>query len=99
MLLTAFVLGLLLLFSARLGLVLWHLDRVTATNMLPLVFLHGLRADSILMSLVLLPPALLLPLAWWRASWPLWRMLAAAWLALCAVLLLFMEAATPAFLG
>ncbi|MDO8861973.1 LTA synthase family protein [Haliea sp. E1-2-M8] len=99
MLLNAFLLGLLLLLTARLGLVLWHLDRVSASGLLPQVFLHGLRADSIMMSLLLLPPALLLPLAWWRRSWPLWRLLAAAWLALCLLLLVFMEASTPAFLG
>lgn len=99
MLLHTLVLGLLLLLTARLGLVLWQLERVSASNLLPQVFLHGLRADSIMMSLILLPPALLLPLAWWRRSWPLWRLLAATWLAACMLLLVFMEASTPAFLG
>lgn len=99
MLLKAFVLGMLLLLAARLGLVLWQLDRVNGASLLPQVFLHGLRADSIMMSLLLLPPALLLPLAWWRRSWPLWRLLAATWLAACTLLLVFMEASTPAFLA
>lgn len=99
MLLKTFVLGLLVLLTARLGLVLWQLDRVSAANLLPQVFLYGLRADSIMMSLILLPPALLLPLTWWHRSWPLWRLLSAVWLAGCAVVLVFMEASTPAFLA
>ncbi len=99
LLLGAFVLGMALLFLSRLGLVLWQLERVSAAHLLPQVFMYGLRADSIMMSLVLLPPALLLPLAWWRRSWPLWRMVAACWLAACGLLLVFMEASTPAFLG
>lgn len=99
LLLRAFVLGLLLLLTARLGLVLWQLDRVSAEELLLQVFWHGLRADSIMMSLILMPPALLLPLAWWQRSWPLWRLLAAIWLAGCILLLVFMEASTPAFLA
>lgn len=99
MLLKTFVLGLLVLLTARLGLVLWQLDRVSAANLLPQVFLYGLRADSIMMSLILLPPALLLPLTWWHRSWPLWRLLSAVWLAGCAVVLVFMETSTPAFLA
>ncbi|MEQ9462887.1 MAG: LTA synthase family protein [Haliea sp.] len=99
LLLSAFVLGLALLLLSRLGLVLWQLDRVSAAGLLPQVFLYGLRADSIMMSLVALPPALLLPLAWWQRSWPVWRLLTVSWLALCGLTLVFMEASTPAFLG
>ncbi len=99
LLLSALVLGLGLLLLSRLGLVLWQLDRVSAAGLLPQVFLYGLRADSIMMSLVTLPPALLLPLAWWQRSWPVWRLLTVGWLAFCGLILVFMEASTPAFLG
>src|SRR5512138_3827396 len=47
---------------SRLGLVLWQLDRVTAADMLAPVFLEGLRFDVVLLSTLLLPPVVALPL-------------------------------------
>ncbi len=92
------VLGLLLLSACRLGLVLWLYDRVVHTDSLWQVLLQGIRADIIVMGLLLLLPVLLIPLASLRGLGKVWFQFSYFWCFGALVLLVFMELATPAFI-
>lgn len=92
------VLGLLLLSACRLGLVLWLYDRVVHTDSLSQVLLQGIRADIIVMGLLLLLPVLLIPLASLRGLGKVWFQFSYFWCFGALVLLVFMELATPAFI-
>jgi phosphoglycerol transferase MdoB-like AlkP superfamily enzyme len=91
---------LLVLGSARLGLVLWQLDRVRAAHMVGTVFLQGLRFDFVLLGFLLLAPTLLLPLlATSRALSRVGAVLLRVYLVACFALVVFLELATPSFLN
>jgi phosphoglycerol transferase MdoB-like AlkP superfamily enzyme len=92
------VLGLVLLSLSRVGLVLWQYDRVEQTELLFQVLLQGLRADIIVMGLLLLVPVLLIPLASVRGLGKLWFQFSYFWCLTALVLLVFMELASPAFI-
>lgn len=92
------VLGLVLLSLSRLALVLWQYDRVEQTDLLWQVLLQGVRADIILMGLLLLVPVLLIPLASVRGMGNLWFQFSYLWCLGALVLLVFMELASPAFI-
>jgi phosphoglycerol transferase MdoB-like AlkP superfamily enzyme len=84
---------------SRLGLVLWQHERVTAAHMLAPVFLEGLRFDVVLLSALLLPAAVALPL--FGTSETLLRIgrpLLLVYLLACFAGIVFMEVATPPFL-
>lgn len=86
----------LLVFSlSRLGLSLWQAERVTQVNgWLPL-FLQGVRIDIVAMCYLFGVPALLSVLL---GTHRLWQSILRVWLTLGSVFILFMEAATPAFI-
>jgi phosphoglycerol transferase MdoB-like AlkP superfamily enzyme len=90
--------GLLLLSLSRLALVLWQYDRVLQTDALVQVLLQGVRADVIVICLLLMLPALLAPLAFIRRFHQIWFKFSYSWCFLVLVLLLFMELASPAFI-
>jgi phosphoglycerol transferase MdoB-like AlkP superfamily enzyme len=92
------VLGLVLLSLSRMGLVLWQYDRVEQTELVFQVLLQGVRADIIVMGLLLLVPVLLIPLASVRGLGKLWFQFSYFWCLTALVLLVFMELASPAFI-
>ena len=91
-------LGLVLLSLCRLALVLWLYDRVEQTDLLWQVLLQGVRADIIIIGLLLLLPVLLIPLASIRGLGKFWFQFSYYWCLAALVLLVFMELATPAFI-
>lgn len=91
--------GLIILSLSRLGLVVWQWDRVTAASSLSTVFWQGLRADLIMMGMLLAPLALAMPLVANRLGWKVWQNLLLIWGVLVIVLISFMEASTPAFIS
>jgi phosphoglycerol transferase MdoB-like AlkP superfamily enzyme len=93
------LLGLLILSISRLGLVLWKLDRVTSTGKLLEILLQGIRVDIIQLSLIALIPLLLAPILAIKRLFKLWQKFTYIWVILAIVLLVFLEAATPGFIG
>jgi phosphoglycerol transferase MdoB-like AlkP superfamily enzyme len=92
--------SLLVLGGARLGLVLWQLDRVRAAHIVGMVFLQGLRFDLVLLGFLLLPPVLTLALfATSRAMSRAGAVLLRCYLVTCFALLVFLELATPSFIN
>ncbi|OOS00548.1 hypothetical protein B0187_01180 [Haemophilus paracuniculus] len=96
-----FFIGLnLVIFSlSRLGLALWQAERVTAVNgWLPL-FTQGLRIDISVLCWLLGVPALLTTLLFYNnLLGKIWQVVLRLWLTIVSVLILFMEAATPAYI-
>lgn len=92
------LLGLTLLTLSRLALVVWQYDRVAQIHALTQLFVQGLRADIIVMGLLLLLPVLLIPLASLRGLGKVWFQFSYFWCFGALVLLVFMELATPAFI-
>lgn len=91
--------GLIILSLSRLGLVVWQWDRVIAASSLSTIFWQGLRADLIMMGMLLAPLALAMPLVANRLGWKVWQNLLLVWGVLVIVLISFMEASTPAFIS
>ncbi|MDX1748810.1 MAG: LTA synthase family protein [Methylophaga sp.] len=91
--------GLVILSLSRLGLVLWQWDRVVAATSLPTIFWQGIRADLIMMGMLLVPLALGMPLLVNRMGWKIWQNLVLIWGVVVIVLISFMEASTPAFIS
>ena len=94
-----YLISLPLLSLSRAGLMLWQSDRVAATGIWPEMLLQGLRVDIIQMGLMVIIPLLLTPLFAHRKAWPWWRGFTFFWVVACVTLLIFMEAATPGFIG
>lgn len=92
------LLGLAIMGLSRLGLVVWQWERVTAATSLPVMLLQGLRADLIMMGMLIAPLALLMPVLANRFSWPVWRGVVLLWSVASLTLLVFMEVATPQFI-
>lgn len=90
--------GILLLGLSRSGLGLWQWQRVTDTGIGAELLLEGMRADLIIISMLMLPLVLLFPLSAVRVLQPVWKKLLLLWTVICLTFLLFMELATPAFL-
>ena len=91
--------GLVILSLSRIGLVVWQWDRVVAATSLPTIFWQGIRADLIMMGMLLVPLALGLPLLANQLGWKIWQKLVLIWGVLVIVLISFMEASTPAFIS
>ncbi|RUO39436.1 sulfatase [Pseudidiomarina aestuarii] len=97
-LLIGYVLGLVILSLSRGFLFIWHWDRVSAAgNVIELLAL-GLRADVIQMGYLTLPILLMAPLLTHKFGQNLWLKIQVSWLVLALSFLIFMEAATPAFI-
>lgn len=93
------VLSLLTLSGSRLLLVLWQWPRVAAVQGLWPVLGFGLRFDLMVAGwCVALPVVMALLLPTGAKIQGLWRRVEAAWLAVCYGLIVYMEAATPAFI-
>jgi len=90
--------GLIILSLSRLGLVIWQWDRVIAAADLPTLFLQGMRADLIMLGMLLVPLALFMPLLANRLGWKIWQNLVLVWGVITIVIISFMEASTPAFI-
>jgi phosphoglycerol transferase MdoB-like AlkP superfamily enzyme len=90
--------GLIILSLSRLGLVIWQWERVVAATDLPTFFLQGLRADLIILGMLLAPLVLLMPVLVNRWGWNIWQKLVLIWGVIIIVIISFMEASTPAFI-
>lgn len=90
--------GLLILSFSRGALVIWQWDRVTYAVNLWQMFLQGVRADLIIMGMLIAPLALLMPFLVNKFGWSLWQKLVWLWSLVIVVLIVFMESATPAFI-
>lgn len=77
---------------------LWQWDRVQASDVGIDLLIQGMRADLIMVSLLLAPLVLLIPLFAHRFTWSFWRWIAVIWGAAGLTLLVFMEVSTPAFM-
>ncbi len=99
--LAVFALAILVVLGlARLGLVLWQLDRVLAANMLGAIFLEGLRFDLVVVGFLSAVPALLLvPFATTGVMVRHGNRLLRAYFAATFSGLLFLELATPSFIN
>ncbi|WP_292359438.1 MULTISPECIES: LTA synthase family protein [unclassified Methylophaga] len=91
--------GLVILSLSRLGLVVWQWERVTTAASLPTIFWQGIRADLIMLGMLLAPLALGLPLLANRPGWKFWQNLVLVWGVMVIVIISFMEASTPAFIS
>jgi len=94
-----FIIGLPILSLSRIGLMLWQADRVAATGMWGNMLIQGVRVDIILLGLVVILPLLILPLFMAFNAWTQWKYFMFVWVILAVTLLVFMEAATPGFIG
>lgn len=90
--------GLVLLSGSRLLLVFWQIERVSTAIDLPRLFIQGVRADLIIMGLLLIPVILLMPVFANRPCWRVWCKLVIIWGTFTITLLVFMEVSTPAFI-
>ncbi|WP_111493911.1 LTA synthase family protein [Marinobacter bohaiensis] len=98
-LLGLFVLILFIEGLSRMGLTLWQADRVMDTPIGATILLHGLRVDTIVASLAVAVPLLLLPLLGHRHTWTLWKRFTMVWALAMLLVILFMELATPTFIA
>ncbi len=93
------ILGLVILSATRLGLVLWKFERVASTGKLTEVLLQGVRVDIIQLCLIALVPLLLAPILATQRLFKFWQKLTYVWVFVALILLVFLEAATPGFIG
>ena len=83
---------------SRLALMLWQWERVQAAGNPAWMLVQGVRADLILLGLLLAIPVLLAPLlaiSRWKI---LWRRFSYVWCLIALTLLIFIELSTPSFL-
>lgn len=86
----------LLVFTlSRLGLALWQADRISAVNGWGELFLQGLRIDIVAICYLFGLPTLL---SLFFGKNGIWQGFLRIWLTVWSVFILFMEAATPAFI-
>lgn len=98
-LLSFVLLSLLLLSISRLGLMLWQWDRVSDAGSVGWMLLQGLRADLILLGMLVAIPVLLAPI-WGRARWlNSWNQFCFGWSLLALTLIIFIELSTPSFVA
>lgn len=92
------LLGLLVLGSSRALHIVWLYQRVEGTGKVAAVIGQGLRADLIMLSLLLVIPVLVSPLWAHQKGQQSWFRFTRAWGMTVLCLLLFMELATPTFI-
>ncbi|RVU37031.1 alkaline phosphatase family protein [Rheinheimera riviphila] len=93
------ILALGLLSISRLGLLLWQFERVQQTGQFGWLLLQGVRADLMLLGLLLAIPLLLLPLAALARSYQRWQRFSYLWCLAMLGLIIFIELSTPAFIA
>ena len=92
------LLMLLMLSLSRVGLFIWHYERVAAAaDILPLL-LQGIRADLILIGLWLVLPLLLAPVLATAGNIKRWRSFCHGWALLGLTVIIFIELSTPQFI-
>lgn len=93
------VLNLIIFSLSRLGLSLWHADRIAAVDgWLPL-FLQGIRIDIVSVCYLFGVPALFSVLFYHHNVLDhIWKTILRVWLTVSSVFIIFMEMATPAFI-
>lgn len=89
------VVNLLIFTLSRIGLSIWHAERISAVNGWAELFLQGLRIDIVAMCYIFGPAALLTILF---GTNRIWLSFLRIWLTMWSVFILFMEVATPAFI-
>ena len=94
-----YLVALPMLSLSRAGLMLWQYERVTATGAWLPILLQGLRVDMIQLGLLTIIPLLISPLFAHQKSWHAWKKLSYFWVLLAVILLVFLEAASPAFIA
>lgn len=94
-----FLVALVFTSLSRVGLSLWHFERVSATGGWAYIFLQGFRFDLVLQGLLLAIPLSLTPLL---MALPMtrsaWKKMVPVILAVLTVFIVFMEIATPSFI-
>jgi phosphoglycerol transferase MdoB-like AlkP superfamily enzyme len=98
-LLAMLLLGLIILSLSRVGLIIWKLDRVMATQRFADILLQGVRADIIQLSLLALVPLLLRTFLAIKRFFKAWQKFTYIWVIAAIVFLVFLEAATPGFIA
>lgn len=98
-LMAMYLFSLPILSLSRAGLMIWQSERVAATGAWPEMLLQGLRVDIIQMGLLVIIPLLISPLFAHKSAWAWWRRFTFIWVVACVTLLIFMETATPGFIG
>ena len=93
------LLTLLCLTISRASLIAWQWHRVEATDSLLWMLLQGVRNDLMIIGFCVAPLVLLLPLFLAAGRLRLGMRLGCAWLAICLVTIVFLEFATPQFIG
>lgn len=89
------VVNLLIFTLSRIGLSIWHAERISAVNGWAELFLQGLRIDIVAICYIFGPSALLTILF---GTNRIWLSFLRIWLTMWSVFILFMEVATPAFI-
>lgn len=92
------MLALLGLSLSRLALMLWQWERVQPAGNPLWMLLQGVRADLILLGLLLVIPLLLAPVLAVARFARIWRTFSYLWCLLALTLLIFIEFSTPSFL-
>lgn len=90
--------GLALLSMSRAALVVWQWDRVSATGIVGMIMLQGIRADLILLGYFIVIPLLTAPLLAHRFSMRLWKYFTLCWATIALVFIIFMELSSPQFI-
>ena len=83
---------------SRSVLMAWLWQRVEPAGSLPWLLLQGLRADLILVGLLVAVPVLLAPVLALTRWGPLWRTFTLAWAAVALALVVLLELSTPSFI-
>jgi phosphoglycerol transferase MdoB-like AlkP superfamily enzyme len=98
-LIAIFAFGIPLLSLFRMGLMLWQAERVMATGLTNQIFLQGIRVDCILLAQIIMIPLIISPFFLAFNAWEAWRYFTFIWLVIGMTLIIFLEAATPGFIG
>jgi phosphoglycerol transferase MdoB-like AlkP superfamily enzyme len=93
------LLGLVFLSLSRLALLSWQADRVNATGQFTELLLQGIRADLMLLGLMLIVPLLLLPLAQSKPLHHHWQRFSYLYCLCMLCLIIFIELSTPQFIA
>jgi len=98
-LIAIFAIGVPLLSLFRMGLMLWQAERVIGTGLTNQIFLQGIRVDCILLGQIVIIPLIISPFFLAFNAWEAWRYFTFIWLVAGMTLIIFLEAATPGFIG
>ena len=98
-LIAMYLIALPILSLSRIGLMIWQSERVAAAGVWPEMLLQGLRIDIIQLGLLAIIPLLIAPLFAHKNAWAWWRRFSYLWVVISIILLIFLEAASPAFIA